>query len=245
MRFFQTRPDQEVHHVSTDTRPEDTGAHLEAEAPIHRPDCRACLGTGKTLRTADWLRKAVEILPTEPADLDGFVAEFYRRLVARDQTGGPVVDGQPTPKPLGDQLAPLFPSDLTTGDALNSKGHRQRDMLLNALVGLLSTYDPDRPDTADMRRLVQVLQKAGRDHSAFRRPDGTVRGATAAEYDEVFAVLAGLLHDVFGDRWLPEFDGALAAAYAFAVDVMRGAAALFHPPGAADPGFGRTVRAAR
>lgn len=217
---------------ATDTSPEDTGAHLE-EAATPRPACHHCRGTGRKMLTADYLDEALGLFPKEAAQLDGFVAEFYRRLISHDEG-----------KADGDKLVTLFPPDLVTGDALNSHGHGQRDILLKALVGLMEVYDPDRPESPDMQRLVVLLEKWGRDHSAFQRPDGTVRAATRAEYAEVFDTLAGLIRDVFGDKWLPEHDGALTAAYWFAVDVMRGAAAKFHPPGAASPGFGRTARKA-
>lgn len=233
---FRGRGDQTPDTALEDTRmasdiasPEDTGAHLEQTATPER--CRACLGTGQVLRTADLLRLSLTLFPDDAAQKDAFVAAFYQRLVDRDAG-----------KSLGDRLAPLFPPDLTTGDALNSKGHRQRDMLLNAIISLGKIYDPDRPDSPDMRHLKDLLHKWGRDHASFRRPDGTERAATRAEYEEVWAVLAGLLHETFTDRWVPEFDIVWAEAYDFAEIEMRKAAQEFRAGRAL---YGRTPRRAQ
>jgi len=201
-----------------DRPPPQHAAAPETERFDRRPDCPHCLGTGKTLTANDKLRQSLALFPVEDAAaMDGIVAGFYARLVARDQTGGPGGG----PKPLGEQLAPLFPHDLTTGPAPNSRGNPQRDMLLHALVAMIEEYDPDNPTSQGMQVREQELLRAGRSHSSFRRPDGSERPPSAAEYAEVFDVLAGLLHEAFGDKWLPEYDELWAEAYDDAVVVMR------------------------
>jgi hypothetical protein len=172
-----------------------------------RAACRACHGTGHVLTTRDLLDEVVAALPSDPAEQDAMIAEFYRRLLATDSA-----------RQRGDQLAPLFPPDLTTGDALNTHGHRQRDMLLNYLVALLSTWDPDNLSSPAMEQLERQLEQAGRSH-VFRRPDGSVRAATKAEYDLVGQVLIGLLFEVFG--FPNETLAAVAAAYDDAALIMR------------------------
>lgn len=223
-------------YVTTTTDPEETGAHLEEDDTDDEFElvCPTCRGTGRQFTTTALLRASLELFPKTPAELDAFVAEFYRRLIARDES-----------MPAGDRLGPLFPADLLTGDALNSQGHRQRDMLLNALVALGLRYDPDRPGSGNMRYLTAVLEKAGRDHSSFLRPDGSQRGATPEEYLIVRDVLFGLLRGVFGERWLPEYDEAWSAAYRFAMDLMLRAADAFRPPGAVRSGPGRVARPGR
>lgn len=225
--------------MTTTPTADDQATDRLAEAPAaqgeDRETCWHCRGTGKALRTADILAESLALFPTaDPVQMDAFVVEFYRRLVSADSR-----------KAEGDRLAPLFPADLTTGDALNSQGHRQRDALLGALVELITQYDPDHLWSGEMDHLVKLLQKAGRSHAAFRRPDGSIRGATPAEYGEVFAVLVGLLHDVFGERWLAEYDAAWTDAYWFAAIEMMHAAQHYRLPDGRRPSFGRMPRRPR
>lgn len=227
---FTTEPGSEP--MTTTTDPETTGSHQLEDT---RPMCRECRGTGRVLNTADWLTESLGLFPTgDPVAMDGIIAEFYKRLISFDDM-----------KADGDKLASLFPADLTTGEALNSKGHRQRDVLLDGVLTLMSTYDPDHLDSEPMQHLVQVLRKLGRDHAAFQRPDGTVRGATVKEYGEVLSVLVGLIHDAFGDRWLPEYDRAWADAYWFAAVEMMHSAQHHRTASGSVPVVGRQARAAK
>jgi hemoglobin-like flavoprotein len=217
LRFNLTQTQLEKIMEATDTAPPvnepDTGAGHRAEddptltmgAP--RAICHQCRGTGKVLTMRDYLDEVVGFLPTDPAQLDALIAEFYNRLV-RTAPG----------------LKPLFPPDLTTGDALNSRGHKQRDELLNALVLLLTRYDPTVPASNDMIALKTSLGVWGRNHRDFARPDGTRSGATPDEYLIVRDVLVGLLMDVVGPMWEPVHTSVLASAYHFAMIEMLHAA---------------------
>lgn len=173
-----------------------------------RQPCEHCRGRGYVLTIRDYLDEIVEMLPTGDAEAkDGLIAEFYRRMLAAYP-----------------HLAFLFPPDLTTGDALNSKGHRQRDMLWNGLEALLTRYDPDHRDSKNMKALVTALEAFGRDHSAFLREDGTVEGATEDEYIAVRNVLLRLCQDALAEVWRPEHTWALVRAYRFAMVKMMNAA---------------------
>lgn len=187
--------------------PSDTAPIDFRSADVPRRPCEHCRGTGYVLTIRDRLDDIVAMLPVEAEDKDAMIAEFYRRLL----------DNYP-------HLAFLFPTDLTTGDALNSKGHRQRDQLWNGLEALLTRYDPDRRDSKNMRALVTALEAFGRDHSAFRREDGSVEGATEDEYIAVRNVLLRLCQDAFQEMWEPAHTYALMRAYRFAMVKMMNAA---------------------
>lgn len=181
--------------------PDDTGSHHLPEAA---DSCPACHGTGRVLTTRNWLDEIVSFLPTDDAaQLDSLIAEFYHRLV------------QAAP-----YLGPLFPADLTTGDALNSKGNRQRDQLLGALVDILTMYDPDHPESAPMLELESKAEQWGRSHANFARPDGQY-GATPDEYLLVRDVLGRLMVDVVGAQWEAGHATALILAYHEVMDIMR------------------------
>jgi hemoglobin-like flavoprotein len=180
----------------------------EQDRPAERVDCPTCRGTGHVLTIRDHLDEIVDMLPTgDAAAKDGLIAEFYRRLVSAYP-----------------HLAFLFPPDLTTGEALNSKGHRQRDQLWNGLEALLTRFDPDRRNSENMKSLVKALESFGRDHSAFVREDGSVEAATEDEYIAVRNVLLQLCIDALGEQWRPEHSYALARAYRFAMVKMMNAA---------------------
>ena len=180
----------------------------EADRADHRDTCPECRGTGYVLTIRDYLDEIVEMLPTGDAEAkDGLIAEFYRRLLAAYPS-----------------LAFLFPPDLTTGDALNSKGHRQRDQLWNGLEALLTRYDPDHRTSENMRALTTALEVFGRDHSAFLREDGTVEGATEDEYIAVRNVLLQLCREALVNQWRSEHSWALVKAYRFAMVKMMNAA---------------------
>lgn len=240
---FKRTPDQprEAEMNATDRNPPvpeevDVAAshragQSESEPPTVITDtrdiCPHCRGTGRVLTMRDYLDEIVAMLPHEDehtdvatavAQADGVIAEFYRRLLLGDNK-----------RPLGDQLAPLFPSDLTTGDALNSKGNKQRDQLWNGLVALLTMYDPAHPESEQMKILNTHLAIYGRSHAAFRRPDGSVRSVTPDEYILVRNVLGQLLQDVFGTAWRPEHTAALLAAYHHAMTEMMYAAQHHNP----------------
>jgi len=206
----------------------DSGVH-EASSGGHAP-CPHCRGTGKLLTVRDYLDEIVAMLPTEPTQQDAVIAELYRRLLAGDSQ-----------RPLGDQLAPLFPPDLVTGDALNSKGNRQRDMLWNGIETLLKTFDPDHPGSESMQVLNTHLVIFGHDHSDFVRPDGTVRGVTPDEYILVRNVFGRLMQDMAGERWEPVHTDALVAAYHYAMIEMLHAAQHHNVTAAS---YGRRARPA-
>jgi hemoglobin-like flavoprotein len=189
---------------------EDTSARLEREArpKIERPDCPHCQGTGKVLTKNDLLRASLELLGSDPHDLDRFVVAFYRQLF----THAPY-------------LTAIFPADLAEPQAdPHGRGKGQRDKLLNALVALGTTYDPD--DREAMKVLDQHLALFGRSHSSFSFPDG-VRPPNLDEYRLVKVILFNLLHDVAGEAWLPEFDAVWSEAYDYAYRKMGDAAWQF------------------
>jgi hypothetical protein len=198
-------------------KPADTGTRLQAPPTItdDREDCPVCHGTGKTLRCADYLAELAAMLPTDdPAALDTIIADFYGRLVGTDTMRG-----------AAPHLRVFFPADLTTGDALNSKGNRQRDQLLTALVALITRYDPDHPHSEGMESLRTNAQTWGRSHSAWWNPDtGEVYYPTPDDYLAVRNVLVNLLADGLGDKLTPKHVAALARAYHSVSTWMQAAA---------------------
>lgn len=162
-----------------------------------RATCDHCRGTGYELTTNDLIRESLALFPADEAELDEFVREFYRRLV---EVGGPAIAG-------------LFPADLVSADhtALDSKGKTQRDRLLKGILTAIGEYDPTNPERMAAREM--HLGPFGRSHRSFVRPFGGSQGATMREYVIVGDVLMGLIHDVFGGRWRPEYDTAWAEAY--------------------------------
>lgn len=251
-RDHTAEPPEDPPVTTTTTNPEDTGAHLEAEKPDNRPDCPTCQGsgacptcsgpgqctdcdgTGKTPRVTDVLNESLTLFPADdPTQMDAFIGAFYGRVVAADARKAP-----------GDKLAPLFPRDIVSGPAVNASGRRQREVLLHAVVGVVANYDPDDLETPNMRQLVEVLRKEGRNHAAFLRPDGTVRGATVREYLQIEDILMGLIHDTFGDRWLPKYDEAWAEAYEFAMVEMLHSAQHYRRSDGGRP-YPRSPRSAR
>jgi len=187
-------------------RPEDSGTRLEAPPRVidDRQDCPTCHGTGKTLRTADYLAEIVGMLPADdPVKMDMIIADFYARLVGTD-----------TVKGAAPHLKEFFPADLTTGDALNSHGNKQRDQLLGALVELLTRYDPDHSNSENMQALKTAAKAWGRSHSAWRRvSDGGLYLPTEDDYIAVRNVLVGLLVEGLGPQLTARHLTALARAY--------------------------------
>lgn len=184
---------------------------VEADLVNDRQPCMACRGTGRKLTTNDLLREMLSHLPEDPGIMDAFVQEFYRRLTAADER-----------KPLGLRLAPLFPADLVTAGPteVDSKGKLQRDRLLRGLVEILTTFDPEHPDSEAMQILNTHLGIMGRSHTNFLRPDGSERDATPDEYLEVRDILFSLLRDGLGGKWRLEYGPALLAAYHYAMVEM-------------------------
>jgi hypothetical protein len=184
----------------------DTASRLQAPPELldDRDDCPSCHGTGKVLRTADYLTEIVGMLPADdPIKMDMIIADFYARLVGTDSVKG-----------AAPHLAEFFPADLTTGDALNSKGNKQRDQLLDALVKLLTRYDPDHPHSDAMEALKTNAQTWGRSHSAwYRKSDGGVYEPTEDDYIAVRNVLVNLLMEGLDGRLTPRHIGALVKAY--------------------------------
>lgn len=185
------------------TAPEDApGQHEEPTRP--RKSCDTCGGTGYVKTLNDLLRESADLLGDAG---DAVVANFYHRLLDQETGAAP-------------HLAPLFPADIVTaarGDE-TSEGAMQRELLFGALEALAKWYDPD--DDAAMERLENALRAYGRRHSAFRRPDGSVRGATLQEYAVVQGVLFDTLHAAAGEAWRPEYDAAWIEAYDFAAVTM-------------------------
>jgi hypothetical protein len=191
-----TEPDEPVRNLAA-----DTGSHAAPED--ERADCPVCRGTGKQFTTGDYLAEIVGMLPTDdPAKLDAIIAEFYSRLV-----------GTPAVKGAAPHLREFFPEDLTTGDALNSRGNKQRDMLLGALVDILTRYDPDHPQSPAMLSLIENAQTWGRSHSEWRRRDGSYYIPTEEDYLSVRNVLAQLLGELLGSAFAREHFIALVLAY--------------------------------
>jgi hypothetical protein len=187
------------------TGPSDTSTRLEAPPQIEddREDCPSCHGTGKVLTTADYLREIVAMLPGDDVSRDMIIADFYRRLVGDD-----------TVKGAATHLREFFPSDLITGDALNSKGNRQRDQLFNALADILSRYDPDHPGGDSMRSLRTNAETWGRSHAWWYRPsDGSLYIPTPDDYIAVRNVLVSLLTEGLGAKLTVKHVQALAQAY--------------------------------
>lgn len=184
--------------------------NLELRAP-----CPACFGTGRVLTVNDLLRQSLLLLGQDDTVHQKVVATFYRDLLAD-----------------APDLAPLFPDDLTDPKS-DGAGKVQRDRLLAALIALGQSYDPDNVET--MGVLDTHLATFGRAHAAFRRPDGTVRGASVLEYTAVWESLAGVLEELEG--WERRFTVAWQEAYEYAAARMI-AAQVATEPGA----FGRFPR---
>jgi hemoglobin-like flavoprotein len=190
-------------HRSAGTRPDypgDTGTRLQAPPQItdDREDCPVCHGTGKKLRCADYLAEIVGMLPADdPVAMDMIIADFYRHFME-----------------AAPHLKVFFPADLTTGDALNSKGNKQRDQLLNALVLLLSRYDPDHPQSDGMKALRTNALTWGHSHTAWLNPEtGEIYYPTPDDYLAVRNVLVMLLSGGLGDKLTSKHVAALARAY--------------------------------
>jgi len=195
---------------------EDSGVHALPEPSIvlgHKVECGECRGTGYLIMSTNDLLKESLALVT---DGDGLVREFYSRLL----TAAP-------------DLAALFPPDLLTaaapgrpevvsdGSALRpapTRGARQRDKLLGALIALADLYDTDSDEK--MGKLDTALRAFGRSHAAFHRPDGRVLGATFDEYAAVKAALFATLADTAGSAWASEYTAAWSEAYDFAAVTM-------------------------
>jgi hemoglobin-like flavoprotein len=213
-----------------DTRPislEDSGVHRRpsphprepeqdesqplqaaAYATPDREDCPHCQGTGKVLTKNDLLRASLALLGDNPAQLDAFVVEFYSQLFLH-----------------APYLTSIFPSDLRDPDAKpDGRGKGQRDKLLNALIALGTAYNPD--DRKAMEVLDEHLGTFGRSHASFDFPGGA-RSPSLDEYRLVKVILFNLLHDVTGDKWLPEFDAVWSEAYDYAYRKMGDAAWQF------------------
>jgi len=163
----------------------DSGLHSLPDAtslPTLTATCPHCGGNGTVTRPVnDLLRETVNLIPVDGGDQ--IIREFYRRLLAAAPT-----------------LAPLFPADLLTAATHDkaSPGALQRDRLLDAVVAVADYYG--RGDDA-MQRLDAAIASMGHRHAAFARPDGTVQGATEAEYNAVINVFLALCYDGFGDQF--------------------------------------------
>jgi hypothetical protein len=176
----------------------DTGTRLsrQLEAEDDRPTCQHCRGTGRQLRTADYLGELVGMLPTDATQLDVVIAQFYELLLT-----------------VAPHLTEFFPPDLTTGDALNSHGNKQRDQLLNALVTILTRYDPDHPNSDAMQSLMSNADTWGRSHSEWVTRGGDYYVPSEEDYITVRNTLAQVLQNGLGDKLRPEHVRSLVAAY--------------------------------
>ena len=173
----------------------DSGVHAledDYQPPTIRVACPTC-GNGLDRTVNDLLRESAGLIPVDGGDM--VIREFYTRLLR-----------------AAPDLAALFPRDLLTAATQDgaSPGAMQRDKLLNAIEGLADKYGASR---ADMEHLTNLLLQAGRSHAAFARPDGTVKGATQAEYELVGQIFIRTLADVAGDKWRHEYELAWAEAY--------------------------------
>lgn len=204
-----TAPSTTADTLITDTAPPvagrmpdpvtDSGVHT-IQAADDREACPHCRGKGYVMTTNDLLRESIALVGDGG---DVIVREFYTRLLH-----------------AAPDLAQLFPADLLTGHLGDDSkgGAEQRDKLLQALVALSQTYDPT--DAEKMRVLDTHLLAFGRAHAAFQRPDGSIQGATLAEYEAVKSVLFGTLVDAAGPAWLPEYTAAWSEAYEHAARGM-------------------------
>jgi hemoglobin-like flavoprotein len=189
----------------TDIPLDDTLTRMRAsEIQALRPVCPACRGKGYVMTTNDLLRESIQLL--EGGTGDTVILTFYSRLLV-----------------AAPNLAEIFPADLLAprdplGDP-DSRGLKQRDKLYGALEALATMYDPDKVES--MEPLDTALQAMGRAHAAFWRPsEGVTRGATLEEYAAVKSVLFGTLHDLAGEKWLPEYDSVWSEAFDHAAGEM-------------------------
>lgn len=191
----------EGYHFQAMAAPDDTATRMRAsEIRALREPCAHCLGKGYIMTTNDLLRESIALVGDGG---DMVIREFYTRLLG-----------------AAPDLAALFPPDLLTaaeGEDIDG-GWKQRDKLLAALVALSQTYDP--ADAESMRVLDTHLLAFGRAHAAFQRPDGSVKGATVAEYEAVKQVLFGTLVDAAGPAWRDEYTAAWDEAYEHAARGM-------------------------
>lgn len=171
------------------------------EPMVHneRRPCRHCQGTGHMPSISDFLRESVGLLGDQGDDV---IRAFYQSLFRMDP-----------------DLAALFPGNPAEGDlGTDHRGAQQRERLLGAVIALADLYDPADPDK--MGKLDTALASFGRSHSAFARPDGTVRGASWEEYAAVKTALFGTLVRAAGAAWTPEHTAAWSQAYDYAAAVM-------------------------
>lgn len=182
----------------------------EPEPDSGRELCQHCRGTGMRMTTNDLLRESIALLE---GNEDVVVRTFYDHLLRQ-----------------APDLAPLFPPDLldplsppigNLPGEFRRSGRGQRDKLVAALAALATTYDPGDPEKMEV--LDTHLAAFGRAHAAFRRPNGTVRGATVSEYHAVKVTLFATLHDAAAEAWLPEYDDAWDEAYEYAARHMLAA----------------------
>jgi hemoglobin-like flavoprotein len=206
------------------------GRPVTASAPVPAPivsnerqTCQHCEGTGYMPSVSDLLRESAEWI----SDMDSVVKAFYEHLLdlahgdavmaakmkgATDEQAGRAGD-----EAVAD-LAYIFPADLLTARAgqEGSRGAAQRDKLAKALVALATMYDPSDADA--MARLDTALTSMGARHASFARRDGTVSGATLAEYNLVKRALMDILSAGLG----PKLTAAHAAAWSQAYDDAAG-----------------------
>lgn len=184
-----------------------TGTNIAAgKAPVPTPiinpariDCTHCGGRGYVPGLNDLLNESLALLGDQG---DEVIRAFYSRLFM-------VASG----------LAALFPGNPTEGDlGTDHKGARQRERLLNAIAALADLYDP--ADADKMERLDSALERFGRSHAAFARPDGTIKGATIEEYAAVKDALFTTLVRTAQDAWKAEYTEAWSQAYDYAAGMM-------------------------
>lgn len=189
----------------------DSGVHALPEPRSDRPacpdcsgtgSCTGCFGTGYVMSVSDLLRMSLGLLGDNPAKHHELIAGFYARLL----TAAP-------------ELVPLFPPDLTDPTS-SADGKIQRDRLLSGLIAVGQMYDPDHPDAEPMQVLCKELERLGRSHAAFQRPDGRVRGATVREYNSVGDLLLSTLGGAVGPAWVTAVNEAWDEAYDFAARGM-------------------------
>jgi hemoglobin-like flavoprotein len=177
----------------------------QAPAPLVSPvrvECEHCKGVGYVPGINDLLVESASLIGDRG---DEVVRLFYSTLLSDAPA-----------------MTYLFPSDIVSASAgtQNSKGVAQREKLLGALVALAENYHPGDP--ARMARLDRELQRFGRAHAGFVRPDGTTSGATLEEYAAVKAALFSTLVRVAAEKWKPEYAVAWSQAYDYATAIMLG-----------------------
>lgn len=164
-------------------------------------ECAGCHGHGKVrMSVHDLLSESIGLIADNP---DPVIVRFYSRLFQADPN-----------------LAAIFPPDLLSAPAHaeGSKGARQRDQLVGALVKVATLFGAGHREEAE---LDAYLRQAGRSHAAIEWPDGRVGPPLRRHWEAVRTALFDTLHAVAGTKWREEYDTVWDEAYEHAETEMR------------------------